>query len=1207
MNKLSQSKPRSSRWWVRVLSALGLTMLGVVLLVLAVLMVVVSYLTPERLTPLVEKVATAQLQNARVEVDTVRLSLRSTMPFMGLDIDRLRIISTVFDSLPAQRRRNVPAWADTLLEVKHFQGGVNLAKLALNKLELSDVVITSPMANLVVLNDSVANFNIIPPSDEPPSDEPFDWNNLPEINIKRFAVIDPRPIRYYDVATGTDITTRLEQASISGAKRPLYRLRIGGGVEAPTFLKYFTINSISFGLDGNLHWDQSTPQQLEVSDMRFNLALINGTLNTRVDATNGLTLNTLSMKFEPISITKVLDLLPDTLRTQYGIPLNMSTNATVSIDGHLTRPFRVASEGMPHARVHVQLPDSRFQWEQVRFENVAADLAVQFEGDDFNATVVDINRLNVRGRAIDLSLSGRVSSLARDPLFDGKVQGRCDINHLPPVILNRIPGTVRGMITANAHFRGRPSMLDIKNYHRLHVLGDVSVDRFYWLDSDTINMVYAHHAAFDFGSNKKFRTATGQLADSLLTATLTIDSASVLHSDISMKMRHFSMGLGAQNKNRSLGHRSHGIVPLGGGLKIGAFDLTVLTDTAVVRFRDVGGRASVAPYNGDVHKPILNFDLSIGRFSTGDKSTRLMIMDCETKFSAILEPQTRTARHIHHLMDSVGHVHPDIPRDSVYAIALAIHNSRPKGRFPRVHPEILQDSTEVVAWNTSTGFQRLLTEWKLDGRLTAKRAGLFTRYFPLRNRIEHLDITFNNDSMLISDLRYKVGHSDFTLGGRVTNMRRAFTSPQGRQSLKLNLVLESDTIDVNQLMGAAYSGASYQVHKDNPGVNLSRLSPDEELEMAVEEHVQNVPDSMEPILIPKNIEATLDVRARNVIYSDLLLHNLDGRLLTYQGALSLHDLHASSDVGNVGLSALYLGRDPEQIKFGFSLNVDKFNIHRFLDLVPPVDSLMPLLRDFSGIITAEVAATSDISPNMDLKIPTLQAVVEMEGDSLVLIDPDTFKSLSKWLLFKKKQNIINHMSVAVTVRDNVMRMYPFMFDIDRYRLGVQGTNDFDMNFDYHISVLKSPIPFKFGINVKGNPDHFKIRLGGAKVNENTPRMVGLVDTTRVNLLDNLQDVFRRGMRAARFKDIRISNPNAAAAIDLSTDSLTHADSLRFIREGLIPAPDTVPPTPAKKRPFWKRKPMLTSQYLFPDEGPGGHAMPMLAVLGREPRLRKYAI
>jgi hypothetical protein len=217
------------------------------------------------------------------------------------------------------------------------------------------------------------------------------------------------------------------------------------------------------------------------------------------------------------------------------------------------------------------------------------------------------------------------------------------------------------------------------------------------------------------------------------------------------------------------------------------------------------------------------------------------------------------------------------------------------------------------------------------------------------------------------------------------------------------------------------------------------------------------------------------------------------------------------------------------------------------------------LRDFSGVISADIAATSNITRSMDIDMPSLQAAIKLSGDSLVLIDPETFKIMSKWLMFKdKNKNVIDHMDVQLTVEDNVMQLYPFIFDFDRYRLGVQGSNDLAMNFNYHVAVLKSPIPFKFGINIKGNTDKYKIRLGRAKLNEKTALQIAATDTTRVNLVHQIQNVFRRGVRTANFARVNVSDIKRAASINLSEDTLSHLDSLRFIQEGLIPAPDTIP-------------------------------------------------
>jgi hypothetical protein len=168
-----------------------------------------------------------------------------------------------------------------------------------------------------------------------------------------------------------------------------------------------------------------------------------------------------------------------------------------------------------------------------------------------------------------------------------------------------------------------------------------------------------------------------------------------------------------------------------------------------------------------------------------------------------------------------------------------------------------------------------------------------------------------------------------------------------------------------------------------------------------------------------------------------------------------------------------------------------------------------------------------------------------------------------------------------------------MFDIDRYRLGVMGSNDLAMNLNYHVSILKSPIPFKFGINIKGTPEKMKIRLGRAKVKEN---MIGerqvLADNTRVNLVEQINKAFRQGLSKAKLGKLNFSGTHSASSTAASgstasgastsgqtsgtsgvtsgvnatplqfipgsadDDRLTYTDTLRMISAGLLANPDT---------------------------------------------------
>jgi hypothetical protein len=542
---------------------------------------------------------------------------------------------------------------------------------------------------------------------------------------------------------------------------------------------------------------------------------------------------------------------------------------------------------------------------------------------------------------------------------------------------------------------------------------------------------------------------------------------------------------------------------------------------------------------------------------------RMMLSKSDIHLNAYKLPETKREKAIRHIADSLHRVLPKLDRDSLYNLAVNKYRSL---NGERVHShEHSEEDTEIIDLCTAPIVQRLLKEWSISGSMSGKRASLFTAYFPVRTRVRNLNLTFNNDSINMNNVTIKAGRSDLSFSGCISNIRRSLTSHSHRSPLKIVFDVNSDTIDVNQLADIVFKGAAYS---DNTAVLqantalLDNTKSDEEFDKLADNMAESVPDSAGPLLIPTNIDAELKVKAKNILYSDLLLHDLNGDAMMYDGALNLQNLKAASDIGSINLSALYSAPTVKDMKFGFGMLVKGFKIEPFLKLMPAIDSIMPILNDFSGVIDADIAATADIDENMDINMPSLSAAIKLEGDSLKVMDEETYKIMAKWLLFKdKKHNMIDHMAVEMIVDNNMMQIYPFIFDIDRYKLGVQGYNSLAMDFNYHVAVLKSPIPFKFGINIKGNPDKYKIRLGRAKFNEKTAvERVAMVDTTRVNLLKQIENVFRRGVRNSKMSSLNIANkPNSKLDNDTEDDNLSAADSLLFIQEGLIEAP-VVPAT-----------------------------------------------
>lgn len=168
---------------------------------------------------------------------------------------------------------------------------------------------------------------------------------------------------------------------------------------------------------------------------------------------------------------------------------------------------------------------------------------------------------------------------------------------------------------------------------------------------------------------------------------------------------------------------------------------------------------------------------------------------------------------------------------------------------------------------------------------------------------------------------------------------------------------------------------------------------------------------------------------------------------------------------------------------------------------------------FRGVVDFDAAAEAVLDSNLNIKIPSLRSAVHIKGDSLVLMDGETFAEISKMLMFKnKKRNMFDSISVNMTIKDGNVTVYPFIVQIDRYKAAVGGTQGLDMNFNYHISILKSPLPFKMGVNITGNLDKMKFKLGKAKYKDAvTPVEIRKVDSTRINMGQQIVNDFHRIM------------------------------------------------------------------------------------------------
>ena len=161
-------------------------------------------------------------------------------------------------------------------------------------------------------------------------------------------------------------------------------------------------------------------------------------------------------------------------------------------------------------------------------------------------------------------------------------------------------------------------------------------------------------------------------------------------------------------------------------------------------------------------------------------------------------------------------------------------------------------------------------------------------------------------------------------------------------------------------------------------------------------------------------------------------------------------------------------------------------------------------------------------------------------------------------MFKDK-NIgeIQDLYVDAVIGDNKVEVYPFVLGVDKYKVALAGTQGFNGSMRYNISILESFLPFRFGIDIYGNLDKWRISLGRNKYRKGrVPSFTADLDTMQVNLLDVIRNVYDRGVQNAmeqmavenkRLERAKMLNSYNGAPSDelLSREEFQQIDSVLF--------------------------------------------------------------
>ena len=1180
MGRKSENSAKRFRGW-KIFRNVVLSVLGVWIVLLVVLQIV---LTPGVLTGLADRFASVMV-DGEVSFGKVRASVFRHFPYLTVTFDSLSVTypSDRFEAYGAGRdwytRQGRGESSDTLVSFNRLSASVNVASLAGGQINIPRIVLSKPRIYVTVYNDSTASWNILRFMDSTPAEDTVSAG-LPDMVVGRIRLDDNPRVVFSSLPDSMNLSVGMKRMVFFGrvVTGDIGRSRLGfradtlfltGRLPADTValrvdnfvargkeqgidLKALATAYMATGtygrmklpveIDSRISFPRDTMRRVSIERFEARVAGIPfdakaeiGFKGDSIHVKGGCYIRDCEV-MKPISYfgKNIMKGLGD-FRTDAVISLAAGVDGWLDTQGHI--PAIDAVLEIPVTKIsHKALGDNLI------------GLKARLDGAESGRMDLQIDSMLLVGKGIALTGAGKAADLlGNDPAFSVDSRFILNLDTLS-TLLERFTGySASGRMSAELNGDVMLSQLSPYTFAEADLKGNVkSRSLVLYSGKDSLD-IYIDSLDVHLGTYGNTYNSNIREGERMMGLAGYVDSVRLRYKDMISVMGR-KLSLMAQNSAAILDKTdSSAFYPFGGRFEAGFLSMRG-ADTSVIAIAKSVNRFSVMPKQGSRDVPVLDLASNTGMVFLKGPVNRLAIMDMDLSANAAMNSIERR-RKARAFVDSLARANPDVPPDSLFR---HFRMTRPAREMPSWLTEADFRKSDI-SFDVGDNIRKYFREWDMKGSAGLGRVSVMSPYFPLRNSISGFRGTFDNDRVELESLTIRSGRSSLSVTGTLTGLRRAVL---GNGFLNLDVNVGSDSLDLNQLLAAYSAGRSFSA-EEFAGKDMTSIDDDEFEDMIMTDSTEIAADRNALIVIPANITAGIRLDAENVRYSVLEMEKMTADLTVRERCVQFTNTSAVTNMGDLFFEGFYATRTKKDLKTGFNLNFSKITAEKVIEMLPSIDTVMPLLKSFRGELDLEMAATADIDTAMNIQVPTINGVIRIGGKHLQLHNDESIRKIARILKFKDRENsYIDNMSVEGLISDSRLEIFPFVLDIDRYVLAMSGVQNLDSSFKYHISVIRSPLPFRLGVDLWGNFDDMRFRIGKAKYKTaDVPVFTAAVDQVKLNLAESIRDIFRKGVDNAVAENRRHQGIEEykkridyVQAVDEQMDTLTSEEQKTFDME-----------------------------------------------------------
>ncbi len=304
---------------------------------------------------------------------------------------------------------------------------------------------------------------------------------------------------------------------------------------------------------------------------------------------------------------------------------------------------------------------------------------------------------------------------------------------------------------------------------------------------------------------------------------------------------------------------------------------------------------------------------------------------------------------------------------------------------------------------------------------------------------------------------------------------KQFNATTGKSDLSVTGVLEN-------FYGFMFRN---QELKGNFNMNSNQLAVSDFMTIGDKTATTTATTKAEAMKIPAFLNCSLTAKAKTVLYDNLTLKDVSGKLIIKDEKVSLQNVKTSIFGGTIAVNGAVStkGKIPT---FDMNLGLNQVDVSQSFTQLDMLKKIAPI----AGIISGKLNSTIKLGGNLDA-VELTPDLKSLSGDLLGQLLSSTVNSKNSTLLTALSSNVkfidmskinLNDIKAAVTFKDGKVNIKPFDIKYKDIKATIGGSHGFDQNMNY---TLKFDVPAKY-LGTEANALFSKLTPADAAKLENIP-------------------------------------------------------------------------------------------------------------------------